>query len=377
VTPARRPVLIVSNHAEIVGGGEVSLLTLLAGLDRARWDPSLVVPADGAVAAGARDLGIPAHVIPLPGLRRAGAAVCRSVAALRRLALDTGARLLHANGSRAMFYAGVAGRLLGRPVVWHVRVWRADRALDWLLVRLATRSIIISDAVRERFRRWPRAYRECSVVPNGLDLGAFVASRPTPAIRESLGLGPADRVVGCVGRMVEFKGQGHLLDAFATLRRSASGVRLLLVGDGPERPALEDRARRLGIAGEVQFVGHRRDVADLLTVMEVFVLPSLAEDFGRVLLEAMAMERPVVATGTGGVPEIVEDTVTGLLVPPADAVALARAVGALLADPARAHAMGRAGRRRVETCFNHHRHARLVEAVWTEVIGAPVERARS
>jgi glycosyltransferase involved in cell wall biosynthesis len=363
-----RTVLVVSNHGEIVGGGEVSLLTLLKGLDRSRWAPVAVVPSEGAVAAGARALGLPTRVIPLPGLRWPGPAVLRSVVALRRLARETGAVLLHANGSRAMFYAGLAGRLGGPPVIWHLRILEEDRKLDWLLVRLATRAIAISEAVRARLRRWPGACGRCAVVPNGIDLAAFAPARPPGSVRESLGLCPADRVIGTVGRLVPFKGHGYLLEAFAQLRQRHPGIRLLVVGDGPERDALERQARDLGIAGDVRFTGHREDVADLLAAIEVFVLPSLAEHFGRVLLEAMAMERPVVATDAGGVPEVVAENVSGLLVPPADPAALARAVSRLLTDSALARAMGRAGRRRVEAHYNLQRHAERVEAVYAEVL---------
>jgi glycosyltransferase involved in cell wall biosynthesis len=171
-----------------------------------------------------------------------------------------------------------------------------------------------------------------------------------------------------VGRLVEFKGQEFLLEALARLRPSFPQARLLVVGDGPRRAFLEQRARDLNVTDEVRFTGHREDVPDLLAAMEVFVLPSLAEDFGRVLLEAMAMQRPVVATAAGGAPEIVEDKVTGLLVPPANGAALAEAISALLADPARARAMGLSGRRRVEATFTADRHAALVSGVYADLV---------
>lgn len=366
---APSPVLLVSNHGDIVGGGEESLLTLLKGLDRSRWSPRVVVPGEGVVAARCRALGLSTHVIPLPSLRRPGPAMLQSLAAMRRLVQETGATLLHANGSRAMFYAGLAGRRTGRPVIWHLRILEADPTLDWLLVRLATRTIANSAAVRERLRRWPLAHARCSVVPNGLDLDSFLPSRESERVRQSLGLAPTDRVVGNVGRLVPFKGHRYLLEAFAILRLTCRELRLLIVGDGPEREALERQARALKVAQDVHFPGHREDVADLLSVMEVFVLPSLAEHFGRVLVEAMAMERPVVATAAGGVPEVVEEKVTALLVPPGDAGALAGAIQTLLNDPVRARAMGQAGRRRVEEQYTLRRHAEQIEAVYREVLG--------
>lgn len=361
-------VLVVSNHGEIVGGGEISLLTLLKGLDRSRWTPVVVVPSEGAVADGCRALGVPVHVIPLPRLRRPGLCAFRSLSALVRLAKETSACLLHANGSRAMFYAGLAGRLSGRAVIWHLRISDQDPQLDWLLARMATRIIAISEAVKARLNRWPRAYGCCNVVPNGLDLTTFVTAKEPAVVRGSLGIGPEERVIGTVGRLVPFKGHRYLLQAFAGVRLRHPSARLLVVGDGPERDSLEQQLHEMGLDGTVQFTGHRCDVPDLLAVMEIFVLPSLGEHFGRVLLEAMALEKPVVGTQAGGVLEVVEDGVTGVLVPPANPEALAEGIIRLLDDPTQARAMGRAGRRRVETYFNLRRHAELVEAVYAQAL---------
>src|SRR5207249_7582327 len=166
-----------------------------------------------------------------------------------------------------------------------------------------------------------------------------------------------------------FKGHRYLLDALVRLRHKHPTVRLLIVGGGTEKDKLERYAQETGLAEAAMFLGHRADVADLLVAMEVFILPSEAEDFGRVLLEAMATGRPVVATDAGGVPEVVEANVTGLLVEPADPVALAEAISTLLIDSDRAQAMGRAGRQRVEKYFTMSRHAGLIEAVYQDTLG--------
>ena len=362
-----RTVLVVSNHGEIVGGGEVSLLTLLKGLDRSRWAPTVVLPCEGAVAAGCRALGLPAHVIPLPGLRCPGPAMLRSVAALRRLARSTGASLLHANGSRAMAYAGLAGRLGGQPVIWHVRVADRDDFLDRLLVSLARAVIVNSKAVGRRLAWAPQRKVRC--IYNGVDLDRFSPRRPPPGLRSSLGLPEGAPVVGSVGRFVPYKGYAHLLEAARLVEAAMPGVHWVLVGDGELRGELEGQRRTLGLEGQVHFPGWREDVPDLLALCDLFVLPSLGEHFGRVLIEAMAMARAIVATDAGGVPEIVLHDETGLLVPPAQPKALAEAVLALLEDPARAVHLAAAGRRRAETEFSLSRHVKAVEALYREVLG--------
>jgi glycosyltransferase involved in cell wall biosynthesis len=368
VSERAAPIVVVSNHGQIIGGGEESLLALLAALDRRRWAPAVVVPEEGAVAARTRALGYSVHVIPLPPLRRPGVALLRSVRELSRLATTKGAALIHANGSRAMAYAGVAARLARRPVIWHVRVAERDPLLDRVLGRLADRIVVISEAVARRFPR--RLARKLRVVRNGVDLARFDSRSPSAGLRGALGVPDGAPVVVSVGRFVAPKGYAHLLDAAAMLQVEGTGAHWILVGDGELRAALEAQARRLGLAARAHFTGWRDDIPELMALGDLFVLPSLAEPFGRVLIEAMAMAKAVVATDAGGVPEIVVHGETGLLVPPADPHALATAVRELLADRGRAARLGAAGRRRAETTFGLAGHATAVERVYREVIRA-------
>jgi L-malate glycosyltransferase len=366
-------ILVVSNHGAIVGGGELSLMDLLRGLDRDRWAPVLVVPEEGDVAAQARDLDLPVHVVPLPPLRRPGAASLRSASALIRLARAVDAALVHANGSRAMAYAGLAGRLAGRPAVWHVRIADSDGLVDRALGALATVVIATSRAVARRFSWAPAKIR---LVPNGVDLKRFAPRPSSGALRARLEVPPSTPVAVSIGRHVAEKGYRHLVDAAALVEGTKPGVHWILVGDGELRSELESQARRLGLASRVHFTGWRDDVADVLALADVFVLPSESEGFGRVLVEAMAMSRAVVATAVGGIPDIVLDGETGLLVEPANPVALAGAVRALLADPARAARLGAAGRARAESTFSLGAHVDAVERVYAEVLGRVAPEAR-
>ena len=366
-------ILVVSNHGAIVGGGELSLMDLLRGLDRDRWAPVLVVPEEGDVAAQARDLDLPVHVVPLPPLRRPGAASLRSASALIRLARAVDAALVHANGSRAMAYAGLAGRLAGRPAVWHVRIADSDGLVDRALGALATVVIATSRAVARRFSWAPAKIR---LVPNGVDLKRFAPRPSSGALRARLEVPPSTPIAVSIGRHVAEKGYRHLVDAAALVEGTKPGVHWILVGDGEIRSELESQARRLGLASSVHFTGWRDDVADVLALADVFVLPSESEGFGRVLVEAMAMSRAVVATAVGGIPDIVLDGETGLLVEPANPVALAGAVRALLADPARAARLGAAGRARAESTFSLGAHVDAVERVYAEVLGRVAPEAR-
>jgi glycosyltransferase involved in cell wall biosynthesis len=357
-----RPVLVISNHGEIVGGGELSLLGLLAHLDRTRWAPVVAVPSEGAVAERVRALGLPVRVIPLPTLRRPGLSALGAVRALRRLIRDAGAVLVHANGSRAMLYGGLAGRLAGRPVVWHVRIAEREPVLDAILLALASAVIVNSQAVGRRFPRARAGLVRC--IHNGVDLGRFGPRPPSPALRAALEIPEGVPVVASVGRFVPWKGYRVLLEAARLAGAALPDIHWLLVGDGEERPELEAQARALGIGPRVRFTGWREDVPDLLALCDLFALPSFGEHFGRVLVEAMAMGKAIVATEAGGVPEVVPDGACGLLVPAGDPRAMADAVLTLLPDPARRERLGQAGRRRAEIHFDIVRHAETVGAVY-------------
>jgi glycosyltransferase involved in cell wall biosynthesis len=172
------------------------------------------------------------------------------------------------------------------------------------------------------------------VVPSGVDIEEFTEpKRSREEVREELGLGPDEPVALTVGRLVEVKAQHFLLDAAALILRENPGARFVLVGEGPLRNSLGRQAERLGIAERVVFTGFRNDVADILHAADLFVLTSLNEGMGRVLVEAMAAGLPAVAFGVGGVVDLVDGEV-GALISPFDVAEFARAAGALLEDPA-------------------------------------------
>jgi glycosyltransferase involved in cell wall biosynthesis len=173
-------------------------------------------------------------------------------------------------------------------------------------------------------------------------------------------------VVGFVGRLTPQKDPVAFVRTLATLRASRPDVQGLVVGDGPLRSTVEDVARALGVT--CRFVGERDDVTALFALVDVFLLTSVSEGFPFVVLEAMAMERPVVATAVNGVPEIVEDGVTGVLVARGDVDGMARALLGMLASPGAARAMGRAGRRRVAERFTARRMADETQALYLRLL---------
>ena len=365
------PVLYVSHHADIVGGGEISLLTLLKGLDREAWSPLLVVPGEGQVAERGRALDIPTHVVPMPSCRWPSAAMRAGVKALRRLIENSRAELMHANGSRAMVYTALARRTTRARIVWHVRVADSDGLLDGLLAASADRIIVNSHAVGGRFRFMAQQKLVC--IHNGVDPADYgmVPAAEAAAFRRSYGI-PADApVVVSVGRFVSYKGYRFLIQAAHRLADRVPEIHWLLVGDGEERSALERLTKDLGLERTLHFTGWLARPQLALAAGDVFLLPSLGEHFGRVLLEAMAMRKAVVATNAGGVREIVKAGHTGVLVPPSDSEALARAAQGLLTNRSLAAYLGANGRQRVEECFTLDRHLQAVGNLYQSLLGQP------
>ncbi len=383
--------IVYVDHAVDIGGAENSLTELISRLDRRRFVPT-VLHTTGAKwldRPELRDVEKIAAFEPssLLAKKREEVAARRwpliwnavttmgPAWLLHRVLRQVRADLVHSNSLKAHFIGGLAARLARRPLVWHVRDLLAEDEGLGLLRRAARmvqpQVIAISEAVATQFAGLPV---EVTVIPNGIPLEDFTPG-PAPAhLRSKLGLTEGDQVLVVVGRLTPWKGHMTLLEAVSMLAESWPRLKLVVVGEvafwEPEyEQELKQRAVELGLAERVAWAGFRSDVPDLLRLCDIFVLPSVNEPFGRAIIEAMAVGRPVVATSSGGVPEIVVDGETGLLVPPKDARSLAQAIEALLADPQRAAQMGQRGQARAQQSFSADRVAQHVQEFYERILG--------
>jgi glycosyltransferase involved in cell wall biosynthesis len=351
------------------GSADPALGLAVSLRDRGHAVAFACIPGD-ALDAHARAARLP----PEPGLSlepRARPWVwLRDAAALRRLVRARGIELVHTHLTHDHCLAVLALRGLATPVVrtlHHRRAARGGPARRWLFRRTAAvfaASEAIATAARAaRLTRGPLA-----VIPGAVDISRFTPEADPSAVRQELRLGPGP-VVGCVARLVPGRGHDVLLEAAARLRSRWPMLRVLLVGRGDGRPALERRVADLGLGDVVVFAGYRGDdLPEVLTALSCFaLLGGGSEESGRAVLEAMAAGRPVIAGRFGAMPESVVEGETGWLVAP-DPEAVADRLAAVLADPETARHMGQAGRRRVLACHTPDRRAVAVEREYAGIL---------
>lgn len=374
--------------ADVCGGSDRSLFELVTHLPRDRFTPAMILRTGDPLADGYRAEDIEVIELDFVPPRRAldfrklaayvlhfTPTVFRVTRALRRLQAD----LVHVN-TLFNLQGAVAARLARIPLVWHIReIGRngiVDRAMLLHVRLLANRAAAVSNAVAETLRGCGARVR---TVLEGIDLSEYT-TLPDPApFRAEMGI-PADTpVITTLGRLEWWKGQHVLVEALpAVFERFPAAIALVVGGPAVNKPEyatqLYARCRELGIDQRVHFTGIRSDAPRVLAASQVLVLPTVTpEPFGRTVVEAMAAACPVVATAAGGPVETVEDGVTGHLVPPEDAQAMAARICDVLADPARARAMGEAGRRRAFNDYSLERVVREMSALFEAVVQGPDE----
>jgi glycosyltransferase involved in cell wall biosynthesis len=354
------------------GGAEQLLASAAPHLDRSRfrYEVAYLLPWKNALVGELERHGL--AVTCLAGGRGVAWAL-RLASLVRERDID----LVHAH----LPYAAIGGRLAlagpGRPrlVYTEHNVWQSYKpATYWanLLTFARTDHVFaVSDVVRASVR-YPRGLRWRRLPPletlyHGLDPMAVERAPAPDGVREELGIPAHAPVVGTVANFRHTKGHGYLLRAAELVRRTVPDVRFLLVGQGPLEAEVRRESDRLGLGGTVIFAGFREDVPRLTAAIDVFALSSLHEGLSIALMEAMALGKPPVVTSVGGLPELVEDRRHGLLVPPADAPALAAGIVTVLQDPALRARLGEAARQRAAD-FDIRTAVRRMEEVYAGLL---------
>ena len=328
------------------GGAQEHLHSLVTRIDQTRFDVSIVALSPGSAVRKLQRAGFDVLVIDEPDDAIA-------VGALAAHLVDVRPDILHSHMYRAELVgtrAAIALAEVGhrRPyVVSTVHSSRIRSEEDREMLRVLTphidQLIAVSTMIEQKLEHEGRTGAPVRRIYNGVDLSRYDHQEPCCTLPEEYGMEPGSQLVGVVARLEPEKGHPTLLEAWPAVLRAVPDVYLLIVGEGSRREALEAMTRELRIAHRVVFTGRRDDVPAVTRALDVAVLPSYREAQGLSILEAMALSRPVVASNVGGIPEMITDGVTGLLVPPHDPDALSSAIVRLLRDHPFADTLGRAG----------------------------------
>ena len=398
------PTILFFDHTAKLGGGEIALLNVVRAIDRGRFSPIVVLGSDGMLRERLVESGIETHLLPMArsiaetrkdtlGLRSVlrVADITRLMfysVTLAKFVRRSGASVVHTNSLKADLIGGVAARLARVPVVWHIRDRIADDYLPPMvaaffrfLCRIIPNAVIansnatlisLSLPPQRRGKKTPTGtvIYSGTVIYDGVN---FDGDGDGLRLR---GATPFSPRIGLVGRLAPWKGQHVFIRAAAEVLKRHPDCRFQIIGAalfGEEayEQELHDLISSLGLERQVEFTGFRSDVADLMRQLDVVVHAStVGEPFGQVVIEAMATSKPVIATNGGGIPEIVVDGVTGILVSMGDAAEMASAIVRLVENPEEGRKMGNAGKVWVEKCFTIERTVRQMEGVFAGLLDA-------
>jgi len=333
-------------------GGERQTLLLAQGLHDADHPTRVVCPPGSELEKRCGDAGITVHPLTMRG-----EVDLKAIRQLRRWIREETPDYVHTHTAHAHTLGGFARWGLGplclaqRRVPFSILRSGTPFVTPWKYRRLADHVIAISQQVAKILEADGIATDRISIIPDG------VPPLPEPEItptrwRQQFRISDRGPLIGSVGALSREKGHVHLIEALPHLKHRSDPVQLVLVGDGPEKLALSERARALGMNGRVHFSGFQSDVSSAIHAFDVFVQPSLEEGLGTSLLDALQALRPVVATAVGGIPEVIRDGETGRLVPAADPSALAAAIDALLDDSKEANRMAHIGKDQVDDQYS-------------------------
>ncbi|HHT9125413.1 MAG TPA: glycosyltransferase [Candidatus Brocadiia bacterium] len=372
-----------------IGGAEKSTLTLLRGMKDTTFD--LIVASfvryrepQGEFIEEAKKLGIAARIITTKKkCRFMLSELFRNLFNLCHLLRKENIKLLHTHGYKTDIIGLLAAKILNIPIVSTAHGWTACSRnvklyefLDSLALRFFDRVIAVSDGMKDRLLESHIPPKKIVMIHNAIELKA---STGTPALagvgllltkpfKDSFNLNNDNKLIGAIGRLSIEKGFGYFLEAGKEVISRYPQARLLVVGEGPERQNLEILAERLAIKDKTIFCGFQKDISKIYSILDVVVLSSLTEGLPQTLLEALVHEKPVVATRVGGVPELIKDGETGILVDPKDSLKLANGILKILNNPEEAKNLAIRGRKLVNEKFNSKSMCEKLGKLYYEVL---------
>jgi glycosyltransferase involved in cell wall biosynthesis len=375
------------NHTAQVSGAERVLLMILAHLDRDAFQPVVFCPKEGPLSEMTTELGVPATFLPDLQARftlnptvvaRYLRSFVKVIAGFRREVKGIKPDVIHANSIRAGLVATVATAGLNLPIMWHLHDLLPRHPLSAAIRLLAlfssrSRMIAVSEAVARNFAgNYKRLQKRVHVIFNGIECGKFYPDGSNrEQTRAEFGLTEQEFAIGIVGQLTPRKGQLELIRAFAGVLREVPDAVLFIVGasifnrDDEYAELLQNSVRELNLTERVRFTGNRNDIPSVMQSLDLIVINSSVEPFGLVAAEAMACGTPLLAPITGGLPEIIQHDVNGILVPPGDQAALTRSIIDLARKPEFRNELASRALSEVDLRFSVKRYIAEIEAMYS------------
>lgn len=324
-----------------IGGMKNHLIGILENIDRERYEPMVFSPFDQSLKNVAADLEVAFIEVDIPD-RINPVRDIKAIWALRKRFKEIRPDIVHIHGNKSALIGRIAAKRIA-PVIVTVHNFLEEsqkgfmgfvaRSVERFFSNWSERIICVSGALRKNLMRTYRISRQrIDCIPNGLDFDQWENMLDKKQARELLGFDPDSKYIGIVGRLVDFKGHKYAIDAIPEIIELDPTIKLVIVGDGPNKEQLESQVAELGIGSQVVFLGQVDDVKKIYSALDYFLFPSLNEPFGIAILEAMVSELPIIASNAGAVGEILENEETGLLVRPMNSQDIARKVKELIID---------------------------------------------
>lgn len=352
-------------------GGEISLFADLEKLDK-RFTPILLAPSEGPLVNHARRANIETIIIPMHYLTRRTSPLkfINTVFMTIKIIKEKNISLVYVNDLFANQFTLPAAKLSRVPLLCHIRVPVTKRHILANFITYSNMIVCVSESVGSVFSQRLKRKGKVRILYSGIDIKKFQTNSD---LKKILDINRSEKVLSIVGSIEPRKGHKYLIEAVPDIISAVPNVKFLMIGRTEEKnkPYKEELLRligRLGLEKMVVIVDFIEDIPNIMNTIDILILPSLEEAFGRVLIEAMAASKPVVATKVDGIPEAVIDKQTGILVPPKDSKALANAIIYLLKDPDIAKKMGIEGRKRVERFFNIEETSKKIQEIMLELL---------
>ncbi|MFH0918592.1 MAG: glycosyltransferase family 4 protein [Candidatus Omnitrophota bacterium] len=366
-------ILFIANHLN-VGGISSYLFTLGSGLKQ-NGHQVYLASSGGELEDKFTQAGITLFKVPLATKNEISYKIFISFWKLKKISRQLNIDLVHSHSRTTQVLGDFLGRSLAKPHIFTCHGFFRPKLLRRIFGCWGQRVIAISQQVKEHLMMdFKLAENKIRVIHNGIDTKNFGDFSTRDKMRQKLGIGRQDFLVGIIARLSDVKGHTYLIQALPEVLKSNPQVKLLIIGQGKTKEALIKEADDLGLGSSIIFIPEAKNTPELLAAMDVFVMPSLQEGLGLALMEAMAQGVAVVGSAVGGIKTLIQDKVNGLLVAPAEAPALAQAIISLLGDAQLRGDLGVQARKFIIANFSQEEMVDKTEAVYQQSFKAVINR---